>query len=184
MINWLNLRGCANKNTMYRYRPTILAAILAAAAILSGCDSFRKLAGRPTSGEIELKRLQIEAKEAEIAALKTREKRLADSLAMMDSIVQAAGTVLNPSQLGGLYTTSLDFRYYIVVGSFRNRMNAEKLLLKTADAGYPSTLICFRNGLFAVGLSQTNRMEEAFASLKTIKNEPFCPPDVWILVNE
>lgn len=184
MINWLNLRGCANKNTMYRYRPTILAAILAAASILSGCDSFRRLAGRPTSGEIELKRLQIEAKEAEIAALKAEQKRLADSLAMMDSLVQAAGTVLNPSQLGGLYTTSLDFRYYVVVGAFRNRVNAENLLVKTSEAGYTATLICFRNGLFAVGLSPTNRVEEAFAALRAVKGEEFCPQDVWILVNE
>ena len=94
------------------------------------------------------------------------------------------GTILNPSAMGGLYTTKLDFRYYIVVGAFTLRSNAEGLLKRVQDAGYTGTLISFRNGYNAVGVCQTDHLPTAFASLKKVKEEPFCPSDVWILVNE
>lgn len=161
----------------------VLVAVLSV-LMATGCDMFRKIAGRPTSEDIEMKRLKIEAQQAEIEALKREQKRLADSLSMMDSLRQLSGTVLNLSELGGLYMTSLDFKYYIIVGSFRNRSYAESLLVKVSGAGYSPVLICFRSGLFAVGLSPVNRVEEAVEALKTVKQEAFCPPDVWILVNE
>lgn len=172
---------CANKNIM---RKSILPILLLSVALLGSCDTFRKIAGRPTSGELELKRLKIEAQQAEIEALKAEQKKLTDSLAMVDSLRQLSGTVLNLSELGGLYTTSLDFKYYIIVGSFRNRGYAENLLTNVAGYGYTPVLICFRNGLFAVGISPVNRVEDAVRSLKSVKEEEFCPPDVWILVNE
>ena len=103
---------------------------------------------------------------------------------VLDSLKQMRGTILNPSAMGGLYTTKLDYRYYIVVGAFTMRSNAEKLLTRVQDAGYVATLISFRNGYNAVGVCQTDRLPEAFASLKKVKTESFCPPDVWILVNE
>jgi len=159
--------------------------VLLLSVLLSGsCDTFRKIAGRPTSDELELKKLKIEAQQAEIEALKLEQKRLVDSLAMMDSLRQLSGTVLNLSELGGLYTTSLDFKYYIVVGSFRNRNYAENLLTTVSGAGYSPVLICFRNGLFAVGLTPADKVEDAVANLKAVKEETFCPSDVWILVNE
>lgn len=165
-------------------RKSVFLILFLSALTLCGCDMFRKIAGRPTSDEIELKRLRIEAQQAEIEALKEVQRRLTDSLAMVDSLRQLSGTVLNLSELGGLYTTSLDFKYYIIVGSFRNRKYAERLLTKVAGYGYSPVLICFRNGLFSVGISPARRVEEAVKSLRVVKNEEFCPPDVWILVNE
>ncbi|MCM1177206.1 MAG: SPOR domain-containing protein [Bacteroidales bacterium] len=163
---------------------SVLLILLLSVVTLGGCDMFRKIAGRPTSDELDLKRLRIEAQQAEIDSLKAEHRKLTDSLAMVDSLRQLSGTVLNLSELGGLYTTSLDFKYYIIVGSFRNRTYAENLLVNVAGYGYAPVLICFRNGLFAVGISPENRVEAAVKSLKAVKNEEFCPSDVWILVNE
>ena len=97
---------------------------------------------------------------------------------------QLRGTILNPSRLGGLFTTKLDFRYYIVVGAFTQRYNAEHLMETTKARGYNTTIINFRNGYNAVGVCPSNDLNSVNAALRKVKLEPFCPNDVWILVNE
>ena len=97
---------------------------------LTGCDMFRRLAGRPTGKELEQMRLEMmQRQEAEhrerIDSLRKVEAALADSIAVLDSIRQMHGTILNPSDIGGLFTTRLDSRYYIVVGSFKSRENRQ-----------------------------------------------------------
>ena len=164
-------------------------------ALTTGCDGLRKLAGRPTSDELESLRLEvIEARESEqarlaeqqarIDSLKRVEQALADSLAVIETLRQMNGTILNPSAMGGLFTTKLDYRYYIIVGAFSYSSNAEKLLGRVNDAGYSGTLISFRNGYNAIGVAPGNDLNSALASLVAVKKEPFCPPDAWILVND
>ena len=167
----------------------LLIIMAAAIFMLTGCDFFRKLADRPTSEEIEAKKLEIilaqEALEqARPDSLRREQKMVQDSIAALDSIKQQGGTILNPSKLGGLFATKLEARYYIIVGSFRHRANAEILLGKVSELGYSPALICFRNGMMAVGLCPVNTLPDALVSLKTVKAESFCPKDVWILVNE
>jgi len=156
---------------------------------LTGCDAFRRLAGRPTSAELEQQRLELIAireaqHQARIDSLRIVEKRLADSLATLDSLKQLGGTVLNPTKIGGLYTTKLDYKYYIVVGAFQQRSFAERLLTRVQNAGYVGTLISFRNGYNVVGICQSDDLNKINASLRKVKQESFCPTDVWILVNE
>lgn len=163
--------------------------MLALSLVLSGCDMFRKLAGRPTSEELEIMRMEkIQAEEQRhrfiLDSLERRQKEIRDSLAVLDSLMQLKGTILNPSEVGGLFTTKLDARYYVVVGAFKNRKNAEELLERVSTEKYNPILISFRNGFNAIAISPTNSLPEAFQMLKTVKNEAFCPDDVWILVNE
>ncbi len=183
-----------------RMKAYLVSACLVVWFVFSGCDPLRKLAGRPTSKEIETKREAIVradsmAHAARMDSLHAIEKELSDSLAALDSAVQTAlqmgksglqerGTVLNPAKLGGLFGTKLDYRYYVVVGAFAARSNAEKLLSTVNGAGYTATLISFRNGLTAVGACQTDNLNYAFKCLDKIREESFCPPDAWILVNE
>lgn len=166
-----------------------LLFVLLAAFLFTGCDFFRVLAGRPTSADIENGRLELlraeeQAHMARIDSLKREQQILTDSLAALDSIRQNGGTILNPSALGGLFATRLEARYYIIIGSFRNRANAEALLKRASDKGYAPALISFRNGLIAVGLCPVNTLKQAVPYLKQVRTESFCPPDVWILVNE
>lgn len=170
-------------------KKSLIILIAAVLAFAPGCDTFRKLAGRPTSEEIAEMKARIDSIEearhqARIDSLRLVEKAMADSIAVLDSIKQINGTILNPSELGGLFTTKLDFRYYIVVGAFHSRTNAENLLTKVNGEGYTGTLISFRNGFNAVGICPTDMLQEAFNDLKKVKEEDFCPDDVWILVNE
>ena len=168
-----------------------LLLIIATMLSLTGCDFMRKLAGRPTSEDVELKRIEIlraeeAALQARLDSLRNVEQRMIqDSLNALDSIRQLGGSILNPASLGGLFATKLEARYYIILGSFRTRANAEALFNVAKEAGYKPALISFgKGGLIAVGVCPVNRLPDAFVSLNTVKKESFCPMDVWILVNE
>lgn len=169
----------------FAFIPLALCVLLA----LTGCDFMRKLGGRPTSEDIEKARVerllaQEAALKASLDSLKAEKQSVQDSIDALEMFVQQGGTVLNPSKMGGLYTTKLQYKYYVVIGAFRSRANAESLFKKAESAGYTPVLISFRNGLLAVALSPADESRNAMQMIKAIKQEPFCPADVWILVNE
>jgi len=174
---------------------SVILSLACAAVILSGCDFLRSIAGRPTSEDLELKRLAIERAQEEaryqarLDSLERVRQRMADSLAaldahLLDSLSQTKGTILNPSRLGGLFTTKLDAKYYIIVGAFRTRSYAERKLNKCNDAGYTATIISFRNGLLAVGVCPSDSLNETLKKLRELRGNGICPEDGWILVNE
>lgn len=164
------------------------------ALILQGCDFVRTLAGRPTSAQLEQIRAQrLAAEEARhqavLDSLEQVKQHMADSLEaleqhLLDSLTQSKGTVLNPSKLGGLYTTKLEAKYCIVVGAFRNRYYAERKLKACNDAGYTATIISFRNGLLAVSVCPSNSLNETLKTLRQLRGKDVCPEDGWILINE
>ena len=171
-----------------------LIIAFALVTLVSSCDFVRTLAGRPTSAQLEQIRQQRMAAEearhqAKLDSMERVQKHMADSLEalekyLLDSLTQAKGTVLNPSKLGGLYTTKLDAKYCIVVGAFRNRYYAERKLKECNAAGYTATIISFRNGLLAVSVCPSNSLAETLKTLKELRGQGVCPPDSWILVNE
>ena len=108
---------------------------------VTGCDFFRGLAGRPTSEDIENKKIEIlraqqAAEQARLDSIRLQQQIALDSLAALDSIRQYGGTILNPARHGGLFTTKLEARYYVMIGAFMFRSNAEALLKKAKAAGY------------------------------------------------
>ena len=171
-------------------RKYIMFLVVLAMFSLTGCDFFRSLAGRPTSGELEImkvKKLRIEEQrlQASLAALQEEKQAVQDSIEAMKLVrQQKEGTVLNPSALGGLFTTKLETRYCVIVGAFRERSNAESLHQQVSSKGYTPLLISFRNGLIAVGVCPVNSLQDAMQSVRKLRNETFCPDDVWILANE
>lgn len=176
-------------NIITLMKKSYILLIAVSLSVFTGCDFFRSLAGRPTSEDIENKRIEImraqeAALQARLDSLKHAQSIVEDSLAALDSIRQYGGSILNPAALGGLFSTKLDARYYIIVGTFKSRSNAEALFERASRRGYSPALINFRSGKMAVGLCPENRLQDALAALKEVKKEPFCPSDVWVLVNE
>ena len=174
---------------------SVILSLAIAALVLSGCDFLRALAGRPTSEELAVKQSNIErAKDVARyqARIDSRERvrvRLADSLAaldahLLDPLSQTKGTILNPTKMGGLYTTKLESHYYIVVGAFRTRSYAERKLTECNKAGYTATIISFRNGLLAVAICPSDSLNESLKVLREVRGNGICPQDGWILVNE
>lgn len=176
-------------------KPKVLFPILVLAVFLfSGCDFIRSIAGRPTSEDLQGKRLLIQRQEearlqARLDSMEKAQKRMADSLAalenhLLDSLSQARGTILNPAKLGGLYTTKLEARYSIVVGAFRTRAYAERKLKKCEDAGYTATIVSFRNGMLAIAVCPSDDLNVTLRKLRELRGKGICPEDGWILVNE
>ena len=148
---------------MKRGISVVLVLIICAFAVC-GCDFFRTVAGRPVSADIEKKRLELAA----------AEKALADSVARADSLHQAemameAARLLENSKFG------------IVLGSFKDAQNAEKLLQRAKDAGYNGRIFLYK-GLQTVLVCPTDDKEEAEKSLELVSKEPFCPKGAWIYV--
>lgn len=176
--------------------------LLFAAVMLTvtGCDFFRKLAGRPTSDVIEVKRQEMEA---DLKAKADREKAIQDSLDLVakheaDSVeawrfIEENDVRIYPaSDLGGIFEDGLKessyyqgARYRIIVGSFRDKANADKMVSKVWEAGEAMDLwahqIRMRNGMIAVAVGPTNRIQNAIWGIDDLKNCGICPPDVWIL---
>ena len=157
--------------------------------VFTGCDFMRKLGGRPTSEDIERVKVQIlmaekAALQASLDSLRAEKQSVQDSIDALELFVQQGGTVLNPSRLGGLFTTKLQYKYYVIIGAFRTRSYAEAQFKRAQIAGYKPVLISFRSGLMAVGLSPSDKSQTIMEMVQSIKLEPFCPADVWVLVNE
>ena len=180
-------------------KKTALLLLLAAATLVTGCDFFRSLAGRPTSDVIAAKRdslAEVSRLEAEeqarqaaleqerLAALAAAEQFSRDSLAAEEEIRSSKIMVLTPEKLKGLYRSELDKKYYVVAGSFRERPNAEKKLRNVQEMGYEAVLISFRNGFHAIGAAPTDSVTVILSSLKALKAAKVCPNDAWILLND
>ena len=171
-----------------RHNVTLLLAVLM--MTVTSCDFMRVLAGRPTSKDIETRRLEII--KAEEAALQAKldsirlqeEKKVADSLATVDSFASAGVVMSGPERLGGLVAEGLPSRYYLIAGAFKERKNAQKLADAATDKGHKASLIDCRRGMVAVGLCPSDNITEVGSAYKSLKSEPFFPEDAWVLVME
>ena len=166
----------------------MISALAVSVCLLGGCDFFRQLAGRPTSRDIEAKRLRIEreaeAHQRRLDSLKLVQKQISDSLATLDSLKNAKESMISTRQLATKREHELPYRYYVMIGSFSSPANAERQAGKAEQAGYPATLIPFRSGFVSVGICPSNSLTEVYASLRKLRGERFCPKDAWILKNE
>ena len=176
----------------------ILLFLVPVLTLVSGCDFFRSVAGRPTSAALERKREEVLAERQRLREEAVRDsleqverKRKADSLAaaaldarILDSLSRKKGTFLRPARLGGLGRTVLDHKYYIVVGSYKNVDNARKKASRCTEAGYPAVVIPFRNGMNAVGACPSDRIAASVHDMDELKRKGICPKEGWILVND
>ncbi len=146
---------------------TIAVMTLVATAV-TGCDFFRRLAGRPDSEWIEAKaeaiRQEEEAQRIRQDSLERARKAEADSLAAADSVRLA----------------NHRYRFCVILGSFSSKENAERYVEEIAAKGYKGELLTFRNST-AVGVCQTDDEEQAKKSLSELQRQDFCPNGAWIL---
>ena len=145
-----------------------IAIIVLVAVVVTGCDFFRRLAGRPDSEWIEAKaeavRLEEEALRIRQDSLAKAQKALADSLAAADSVRLA----------------NHRYRFCIILGSFSSKENAERYVEEIAEMGYKGELLTFRNST-AVGVCPTDDEAQAKKSLEELQRQDFCPKGAWIL---
>lgn len=146
---------------------TIAVMTLVATAV-TGCDFFRRLAGRPDSEWIEAKAEAIRQEEEALRirqdSLERARKAEAGSLAAADSVRLA----------------NHRYRFCVILGSFSSKENAERYVEEIAAKGYKCELLTFRNST-AVGVCPTDDEEQAKKSLSELQRQDFCPNGAWIL---
>lgn len=146
---------------------TIAVMTLVATAV-TGCDFFRRLAGRPDSEWIEAKAEAIRQEEEALRirqdSLERARKAEADSLAAADSVRLA----------------NHRYRFCVILGSFSSKENAERYVEEIAAKGYKCELLTFRNST-AVGVCPTDDEAQAKKSLSELQRQDFCPKGAWIL---
>ena len=170
----------------------LFSILVAASCILTGCDAFRSLAGRPTSDDIAQMRTviaerQAAAERARLDSIERERIRVEDSLARvaaLDTLDLMKHLLRTPSRVGGLATADTVARYCAVLGSFKDKTNAANYAAKIKDGGYEVRVIPFRNGFTAVGAVPSDDPAMFLSSLRRLQKEPFFPKDYWILVNE
>lgn len=145
-----------------------IAVMTFIATAVTGCDFFRRLAGRPDSEWIEAKAEAIRQEEEALRirqdSLERARKAEADSLAAADSVRLA----------------NHRYRFCVILGSFSSKENAERYVEEIAAKGYKGELLTFRNST-AVGVCPTDDEEQAKKSLSELQRQDFCPNGAWIL---
>ncbi len=185
---FLNLHECA---IIYSIMKKFLILIMPIMLVtLTGCDFLRVIAGRPTTADLEEKRLEIiraeeEALQRRLDSLKlAREMEAAAATAVLDSLRDAGVMVSGPEKLRGIAGKEPEYDYCIIAGVFRESANARRIFNAASEKGYSPVLINCRSGMLAVGLAPTNSQKAVAEAYEELKKESFCPKDAWILVNE
>ncbi len=171
-------------------RKSVLLLLSIALVLLTGCDFLRAIAGRPSSKDIEEKRIAVmkaeeKALQQHLDSIRTAEmKSVSDSLDAFSFLMESGVVVSGPERVGGISGMELGYRYYIIVGAFRESANARKLFNAASEKGYDPVLINCRSRMIAVGLAPTDRIVSVKESYEKLRTESFCPKEAWILVNE
>ena len=191
---------CINVTCM---KKSFILILIAVVLTVTGCDFFRKVAGRPTSQDIEKRKAQIaivEKQREEQAREQARldsirvameqihlaeEKAAKDSLDALSSLKAKGCMMYDLASLKGISEGNLHHRYYIVVGSFRDANNADKFMKKVSkDVDMEPLKVRFHNGMVAVGVCPRNEIVQIASVIDEVRTKSFCPKDAWILVNE
>lgn len=150
-----------------------IAAMVSACVLAGGCDFLRKVAGRPTSSQIE-------------AAVEQRaeQQRLAEA-AERDSIRRAEEAAAEAARLEAEAQAQVgeaqsQERYYVVVGSYREPRHAERKKKKMEAAGCKAVVARVR-GLHVVAVCPSATREEALRTRSRLIRRGLCPEAGWIL---
>ncbi len=174
--------------------PLILALALAA-CLVSGCDFFRALAGRPLSGEIASRRALIgQARERTAAradsleqarkdSIAISERARADSLHAIDTLV-TIGKYHRASSYRNIPASRLRSRYGVVVGVFSTDANANRMLARYGDEGLEGYVLHYRSSLMAAVVCPCDKVTDALAAYRRVRALPFSSKETWVIVNE
>ncbi len=146
-----------------------ITLLLVSAMLFTGCDFFRKIAGKPTSKDIARMKVEAQREAAE-------KKRIQDSIAF----VQAEEAAKEAQRLAEEEALRLKDRFYVILGSFKNMNNANVLFEKLTAEGFEPTIVNFQNGFIAVSAASYTEYKDAKAEMNRILEEQYCPYDIWI----
>lgn len=170
----------------------IILSVLVVVSV-SSCDFVRRVAGRPTSEELnQARELKVKivarekAKADSLEAVRLAEVRRADSLkavAAADSalIANTKAIFRKASRIGKM--DPLEYPYYISLGIFRNKENSAMKIGQAQRAGYEVTIgRCGPCEVILICPCKTKA--EAVTAYEEVSRKRFCPQDAFILIAE
>ena len=172
-----------------RVRGTVIPVVICACFLVAGCDFMRKVAGRPTSGELQAavvaKQQEKDRAERELQERQQRERELQYQADSLFAVQTMEGIVMNRlSDLNARFTTDLPARYSVVLGAFSEASNADKLISRLNEDGYSASSMRYRSGKTAVIACSTDSFVELGKSFATLQKDKYFPEDVWVIVKE
>lgn len=187
-------------------KKTVICALVLSVVIFSGCDALRRLAGRPTSGELAERKAELAMEPASgrdsVADILPADSAVRDLPAKLsegegaDSSAGASAVgnlkeslpddprVVSVRRVHGYEKDPLSKPFYIVLGAFVDPANANSLLDRVTKAGYDARITVFGNGYIAVAACESDSYAQVSSSMDRMSGESFCPEDAWILYNE
>lgn len=177
-------------------RILVPGAVILLLLAVTGCDFFRTVAGRPTSSELEAKRVTVALREQAEREAQAREKAVRDSIAAAEKHVsdstaaesffrEARVMRIQSRSLRGLRTDGFPYRYCIVLAGFSQPGNGEKFAGQLKEAGYePAVLHYTRGSNTVVGICPTNHFGDLKEAYERVRSEKFFSKDAWILVKD
>ncbi|MDP3451896.1 MAG: SPOR domain-containing protein [Bacteroidales bacterium] len=155
-----------------------LLIMMAAIMIVTSCDWVRSQLGMATSDQIaELKREQQRV-EAERRTADSIERVKQDSLSAIVADSVAAAKQIADGSLSR--SANLSNRYHVVVGSFKDYSNSERMVINLKKRGYEPSVIDFKNGFKVVSVSSYSNMSAAFNVMYKLLDENFGADDIWV----
>ena len=79
---------------------------------------------------------------------------------------------------------SVESGYYILIGTFRQKANADRLAKQAEKAGQEVTRLEYANGRTSIALRRSDNLSDAFVALGEVRKLSFSPKDACILVVE
>ncbi len=173
------------------FRILLILAILCT----SGCDFLRRVAGRPTSAELESKAERLEAARTEKLEAARAEKAKA---AVQDSIKTVSPEKIEASlkELGrmkvcissefryGSPVKPIQYKYNVIAGVFRNTDSAAGIVEKAKAKGYGAFLIAFTAGVNAVCLAGADSPETFPGIIARAREDGLSPSDTWVYIKK
>lgn len=173
---------------MKKVLPIIL---IMAVSCLSGCDFFRKVAGRPTSGELQEKKNKIEARARYVRdsikvvqeTVRIREQERQDSIASAAALADM-GVLLSDVFRFGTPLEKIERKYNVIIGVYRQFPTASAQVRAVKAKGFEPFYIPFHGDVNAVALGSSDCLSEVLAIVREGRRNGACPKDAWVYVRE
>ncbi len=156
-------------------RGALILMLITILITVSGCDQLRSLVGLPTSKEL---------------ATLAEEKRVAEAMRIQDSIREAeelatADSLKNielqlakeAEERAKLFASK---RFHVILGSFKEPQNSERMLLRLKERGYQPIKMLFLNGFEVISVKGFDRIGAAYDLKIDLVSSGLAPDDTWI----
>lgn len=160
---------------------------------LQGCDFLRRVAGRPTSDDLQAKAHAIELRDKSVSDSLERERErirqelVAAEAARLDSLETVRQFEQMDVRLSSVFTygaplVPLQHKYNMICGVFRKADVARRHFNKLEQIGFEPAFIDFEGGVKALCVASSDRLSDLYAVYVHGRNIKAIPADSWVYV--